>query len=149
MNAYADSLMLLYVAAALGGVGAGAVYGTCVGNALKWFPDRRGLAAGLTAGGGRRGIGPHDPSDIGDDQIERVRVHFSVFWNRPGDRGRGAVPDIDRAEERRGSRDLEETSADAPPIPADGRPETAGFLGDVCDVRASWGRRAHGHRPAR
>jgi OFA family oxalate/formate antiporter-like MFS transporter len=27
------------------------VYGTCVGNALKWFPDRRGLAAGLTAAG--------------------------------------------------------------------------------------------------
>jgi OFA family oxalate/formate antiporter-like MFS transporter len=51
MNAYADSLTFLYVAAALGGLGAGAVYGTCVGNALKWFPDRRGLAAGLTAAG--------------------------------------------------------------------------------------------------
>jgi OFA family oxalate/formate antiporter-like MFS transporter len=51
MNAYASSLALLYVAAALGGIGAGAVYGTCVGNALKWFPDRRGLAAGLTAAG--------------------------------------------------------------------------------------------------
>ena len=51
MNAYADSLMMFYVAAAVGGVGAGAVYGTCVGNALKWFPDRRGLAAGLTAAG--------------------------------------------------------------------------------------------------
>ncbi|TMH76431.1 MAG: oxalate/formate MFS antiporter, partial [Betaproteobacteria bacterium] len=51
MNAYADSLMFLYVAAAVGGLGAGAVYGTCVGNALKWFPDRRGLAAGLTAAG--------------------------------------------------------------------------------------------------
>ena len=51
MNAYADSLAFLYVAAAVGGVGAGAVYGTCVGNALKWFPDRRGLAAGLTAAG--------------------------------------------------------------------------------------------------
>src|SRR6187549_2625890 len=51
MNAYADSLTMLYVAAAVGGVGAGAVYGTCVGNALKWFPDRRGLAAGLTAAG--------------------------------------------------------------------------------------------------
>jgi len=51
LNAYADSLVLLYVAAALGGIGAGAVYGTCVGNALKWFPDLRGLAAGLTAGG--------------------------------------------------------------------------------------------------
>ena len=51
LNAYADSLMLLYVSAAIGGTGAGAVYGTCVGNALKWFPDRRGLAAGLTAMG--------------------------------------------------------------------------------------------------
>ena len=51
MNAYADSLAFLYAAAALGGLGAGAVYGTCVGNALKWFPDRRGLAAGLTAAG--------------------------------------------------------------------------------------------------
>src|SRR5437870_5161915 len=51
MNAYADSLTLLYIAAAIGGIGAGAVYGTCVGNALKWFPDRRGLAAGLTAAG--------------------------------------------------------------------------------------------------
>ena len=35
----------------IGGIGAGAVYGTCVGNALKWFPDRRGLAAGATAAG--------------------------------------------------------------------------------------------------
>ena len=51
MNAFADSLTLLYVAAAIGGVGAGAVYGTCIGNALKWFPDRRGLCAGLTAAG--------------------------------------------------------------------------------------------------
>ena len=51
VNAYASTLALLYVGAALGGVGAGAVYGTCVGNALKWFPDRRGLAAGLTAAG--------------------------------------------------------------------------------------------------
>jgi OFA family oxalate/formate antiporter-like MFS transporter len=51
LNSIADSLSLLYVAAAIGGIGAGAVYGTCVGNALKWFPDRRGLAAGLTAMG--------------------------------------------------------------------------------------------------
>jgi len=51
MNAYADSLILLYVAAIFGGIGAGSVYGTCVGNALKWFPDRRGLAAGATAAG--------------------------------------------------------------------------------------------------
>src|SRR5216684_666823 len=51
LNSYADSLVLLYAAAIVGGIGAGAVYGTCVGNALKWFPDRRGLAAGATAAG--------------------------------------------------------------------------------------------------
>ncbi len=51
LNAFADSLALLYLAAALGGIGAGAVYGTCVGNALKWFTDRRGFAAGMTAAG--------------------------------------------------------------------------------------------------
>ena len=51
MNSRADTLFALYAAAAVGGIGAGAVYGTCVGNALKWFPDRRGLAAGLTAMG--------------------------------------------------------------------------------------------------
>src|SRR5262245_39875350 len=48
--ALVDSLRGLYLFYALGGVGAGAVYGACVGTALKWFPDRRGLAAGLTAG---------------------------------------------------------------------------------------------------
>src|ERR1700687_1887332 len=51
MNAVADSLTLLYLAAAIGGIGAGAVYGASIGNALKWFPDRRGLCAGLTAAG--------------------------------------------------------------------------------------------------
>lgn len=51
MNSYASSLTMLYIAQAIGGIGAGCVYGTCVGNALKWFPDRRGLAAGVTAAG--------------------------------------------------------------------------------------------------
>src|SRR6201988_4542883 len=51
LNSYADSLLLLYLAAIISGIGAGSVYGTCVGNALKWFPDRRGLAAGATAAG--------------------------------------------------------------------------------------------------
>src|SRR6478672_582340 len=51
MNSVADSLTMLYVAAAIGGIGAGVIYGASVGNALKWFPDRRGLAAGLTAAG--------------------------------------------------------------------------------------------------
>src|SRR6478609_6952497 len=40
-----------YAAMILAGIGAGGVYGTCVGNALKWFPDKRGLASGITAAG--------------------------------------------------------------------------------------------------
>ncbi|GGE99358.1 oxalate/formate MFS antiporter [Aliidongia dinghuensis] len=51
LNAAADGLVMLYVAAIIGGTGAGMIYGAAVGNALKWFPDRRGLAAGLTAAG--------------------------------------------------------------------------------------------------
>src|SRR5260370_5891638 len=42
LNSIADELWTLYIAAAIGGIGAGAVYGTSIGNALKWFPDRRG-----------------------------------------------------------------------------------------------------------
>jgi OFA family oxalate/formate antiporter-like MFS transporter len=51
LNSMANSLPMLYAGAVIGGIGAGAVYGTCVGNALKWFVGRRGLAAGLTAAG--------------------------------------------------------------------------------------------------
>ncbi len=51
LNGVADTLTLLYAAAALSGVGSGFIYGATVGNALKWFTDKRGLAAGLTAAG--------------------------------------------------------------------------------------------------
>jgi MFS transporter, OFA family, oxalate/formate antiporter len=51
VNAYAQSLEMLYLGAVVGGTGGGAVYATCVGQAVKWFPDRRGLAVGLTAAG--------------------------------------------------------------------------------------------------
>jgi OFA family oxalate/formate antiporter-like MFS transporter len=51
VNSYATSLEMLYFGAVLAGVGGGAVYATCVGQAVKWFPDRRGLAVGLTAAG--------------------------------------------------------------------------------------------------
>ena len=51
LNSVASSIPMLYAGAIIGGVGAGAVYGTCVGNAVKWFVGRRGLAAGCTAAG--------------------------------------------------------------------------------------------------
>jgi MFS transporter, OFA family, oxalate/formate antiporter len=51
VNSYAASLEMLYLGAVLSGIGGGAVYATCVGQAVKWFPDRRGLAVGITAAG--------------------------------------------------------------------------------------------------
>lgn len=51
LDSIAASLPVLYGAAVLSGIGAGAVYGTCLGNALKWFVGRRGFAAGMTAAG--------------------------------------------------------------------------------------------------
>jgi MFS transporter, OFA family, oxalate/formate antiporter len=50
MDSYATSLTGYYAAAVIGGIGVGCVYATCVNNAIKWFPDRRGLAVGFTAG---------------------------------------------------------------------------------------------------
>ena len=46
----AETLHSLYLWYGIGGVGAGVVYGGAIGNALKWFPDYRGLCVGLTAG---------------------------------------------------------------------------------------------------
>jgi MFS transporter, OFA family, oxalate/formate antiporter len=51
INSYAQSLEMLYLGAVVSGTGGGAIYATCVGQAVKWFPDRRGLAVGLTAAG--------------------------------------------------------------------------------------------------
>src|SRR5450432_3327535 len=51
INSVADSLTLLYLGAVISGTGGGAIYATSVGHAVKWFPDRRGLAVGLTAAG--------------------------------------------------------------------------------------------------
>ncbi|HUH93410.1 MAG TPA: oxalate/formate MFS antiporter [Casimicrobiaceae bacterium] len=51
INSYAETLGALYLGAVISGIGGGAVYAVCVGNAVKWFADHRGLAVGLTAAG--------------------------------------------------------------------------------------------------
>jgi OFA family oxalate/formate antiporter-like MFS transporter len=51
INSEARSLQELYLSAVVGGLAIGCVFGTCMGTALKWFPDRRGMAAGLVAAG--------------------------------------------------------------------------------------------------
>src|SRR2546428_3760185 len=45
------TLPQLYAAYMVAGVGAALVYSGSIGSALKWFPDRRGLAAGIMAAG--------------------------------------------------------------------------------------------------
>ena len=82
VNSVASSLPLLYLGAALGGIGTGCVYGTCVGNALKWFPGRRGFAAGITAAGFGAGaaltIGPIS-SMINSAGYEHAFVVFALI----------------------------------------------------------------------
>jgi len=51
MNSRAHSLQALYLAAAVGGLGIGCVFATCMRAALKWFPERRGFASGMIAAG--------------------------------------------------------------------------------------------------
>jgi OFA family oxalate/formate antiporter-like MFS transporter len=53
----ADTLTELNIFYALAGVGAAFVYSGCVGSALKWYPARRGFAAGLIAAGFGGGSG--------------------------------------------------------------------------------------------
>src|SRR3989442_3773726 len=51
INSVADSLFLLYLGAAVGGIGAGVIYGGSFGNALQWVPHPRRLAPGLCRAG--------------------------------------------------------------------------------------------------
>ncbi len=52
ISGFSASLYTLYFFfGILGGFGTGTVYGCALTNAIKWFPDRRGLASGLAAAG--------------------------------------------------------------------------------------------------
>ncbi len=49
---FSQSLLSLYLTyGVMSGFGIGFIYGTSISNAVKWFPDQRGLAAGLVAAG--------------------------------------------------------------------------------------------------
>src|SRR6266581_1616022 len=78
LNSAADSLAMLYAGGIIGGIGAGIVYGTASGAALKWFPDRRGLAAGLTAAG--FGAGSALTIIPIANQIKASRYQSAFFW---------------------------------------------------------------------
>ena len=49
---FTTGIAVLYITyGLLGGTGIGLIYGCTVPNAVKWFPDKRGLAGGVIAGG--------------------------------------------------------------------------------------------------
>jgi oxalate/formate antiporter len=52
LAAHASSLLGLYLTyGVLGGLGTGIIYVAVIGLMVRWFPDRRGLAAGIAAAG--------------------------------------------------------------------------------------------------
>ncbi len=78
-SGYAESLKSLYFWYGVGGIGAGAVYGGTIGNALKWFPDHRGLCVGLTAGA--FGIGTATTIAPVAEMIKTSGYqHTFIFW---------------------------------------------------------------------
>ena len=78
-SGHAETLRGLYFWYCVGGVGAGVVYGGTIGNALKWFPDHRGLCVGLTAGA--YGIGTALTVAPIDKMIKASGYqHTLVFW---------------------------------------------------------------------
>jgi OFA family oxalate/formate antiporter-like MFS transporter len=78
VNSAADSLTLLYIGCGIAGIGGGAIYATAVGHAVKWFPDRRGLAVGLTAAG--YGAGAALTVIPIRDVIDAAGYQAAFFW---------------------------------------------------------------------
>src|ERR1700741_4951875 len=72
---YATSLPMLYLLYCAAGTGAAFVYSGSIGSALKWFKDKRGLAAGIMAagfGGGTALFIPVITSIIGSSGYQRA-----------------------------------------------------------------------------
>src|SRR5579864_7333190 len=78
-SGYANTTTGLYIWYAIGGIGAGAVYGGCTGNVLKWFPDHRGLCAGIVSGA--YGIGTAVTVAPIESMIKASGYrHAFIFW---------------------------------------------------------------------
>jgi MFS transporter, OFA family, oxalate/formate antiporter len=79
---YATSLPMLYVLYCAAGTGAAFVYSGCIGSALKWFKDRRGMASGIMAagfGGGTALFIPFISSMIKSDGYQATFLASGLF----------------------------------------------------------------------
>jgi oxalate/formate antiporter len=80
LSAYVDNIWALYFTyGVLGGFGTGIIYVGIIGLTVRWFPDRRGLAAGLAAAG--YGFGAFFTSFPIDSMIKSSGyAHTLVVW---------------------------------------------------------------------
>lgn len=77
---FTNSLTMLYLTyGVLGGLGIGTVYACTVGNTVKWFPDKRGLAGGLVAAGFGFGAVLFAPLAVSLISKYGVLLTFKVF----------------------------------------------------------------------
>jgi len=79
---YVSSLSSLYVLYCAAGIGAAFVYSGSIGSALKWFKERRGLAAGIMAagfGGGTALFIPFISSSIASSGYQRTFIWTGIL----------------------------------------------------------------------
>jgi len=78
VNASATSLLALYLGALVAGLASAVVPGVACGNMLRWFPDRRGLAVGLTSGA--FAVGAAFTAVPMTSMIQRAGYEATFFW---------------------------------------------------------------------
>jgi OFA family oxalate/formate antiporter-like MFS transporter len=79
LTGVASSLTTLYLSyGVLAGLGQGLAYSGCLGNTMKLFPDRRGLAAGLITGG--MGAASVIAAPVGNAIIDGQGVREAFVW---------------------------------------------------------------------
>jgi OFA family oxalate/formate antiporter-like MFS transporter len=143
INAYATALPVLYLGAAVSGIGAGGIYATCVGNAVKWFPDRRGLAVGLTAAGFGAGAAL---------TVIPIRLTIAHFGYQSAFLWFGLGQGLTLSDPQRSGQPVPEPAVIGQDRPVAAQLHTPrgaglpGLLADVPDVRSGIGQWPDGHR---
>ncbi len=100
----AKSVFDLYIYyGVIAGTGAGIIYISCVANAVKWFPDRRGLAAGLTAAGFGGGAATYHHAHRLHHRVPGLGEYYGHLGNCSGNNCLHYGPDITSSADQVGS----------------------------------------------
>jgi len=75
---HVDNLTSFYLMYCLAGVGVACVYACGVATAVKWFPDRRGIASGIITAGYGMGAAAFNP--LFDYLIRRIGYADTFLW---------------------------------------------------------------------